>query len=787
MIGAVSLPISAQTKSKPAANPIDFNRDIRPLLSDNCFHCHGPDENTREADLRMDVEADAKQLRGDYRVIDAGSAIKSEMVQRVFSDDDDLLMPPADSGKKLTDRQKTLLKDWVNQGAPWSQHWAYEPPRKHTVPKIDSDWSYNFIDNFILSRLHREELTPVADAAPVTLLRRLYFDLTGLPPTQSDVEAFLKDDSPDRLKRLTQNLLNSEHFGERMAIYWLDLVRYADTVGYHGDQDQNISPYRDWVIQAFNSNMPFDQFTREQLAGDLLPHPTESQLVATGYNRLLQTTHEGGLQPAEYRAIYAADRVRNLSAVWMGGTLGCAQCHDHKYDPYTAKDFYSMAAFFADVDDERHFKNGTNALPTRREPEIRVYDRETQLKMKELESQILKAKTSSPKDSAIAAWQNELDALKKQGRLTMITKALNEPRETRILPRGNFLDKSGSIVQPAVPEFMLESGPLNSGKRASRLDLANWLTDHQNGSGLLTARVFVNRVWYLMFGTGLTPNLDDFGGQGQPPTHPELLDQLAIYFVENDWDVKKLIQLIVSSRTYQLSSKAPAKYYLIDPNNQLFARQTHFRLPAEMIRDNALAVSGLLVKKIGGSSIRPYQPPGYYRNLNFPIRKYSPSKDQKQYQRGVYVHWQRQFLHPMLRAFDAPRREECTAERARSNTPIAALVLLNDPSFVEAARVLAERVVDKKLSDDESIQLAFKISLSRQADPFESKQLTKLFQESKKIYAQNPEWAKELLGVGLTESSVAKQNRDGEILAKAAALIQVVRVIFNLDEFVSRR
>lgn len=779
---------------------IDFNRDIRPLLSDNCFACHGPDENSREADLRLDDEASAKADRDGAPIIVPGKPDRSLLIERIFSEDPDEVMPPADHDKKLTDRQKKLLRDWVQQGAAWSKHWAYVPPKKHPVPKVDSDWPRSWIDNFILERVSRKGLQPVGDADRITLLRRVYFDLIGLPPSPQDVDAFLRDRSDDAFAKVVKKLLDSDHFGERMAIYWLDLVRYADTVGYHGDQDQSISPYRDWVIEAFNANMPFDQFTREQLAGDLLADKSVEHLIASGYNRLLQTTHEGGLQPAEYRAIYAADRVRNVSAVWMGATMGCAQCHDHKYDPYTMRDFYSMAAFFADVDDEDHFKSGTNSLPTRRNPEIRVFTKKQQAELEKLKRFRLALAQQLPENSANSQAQSEARAtiqqrlaeidrkiqkIEKQGRLTMITKALEKPRVVRILPRGNYLDQSGPVVQPAYPQFLVAAEPGTAGangsaRRLNRLDLANWLVDPDNGTGLLTARVFVNRVWYLLFGRGLAPDLGDFGGQGLPPNHPELLDNLAIQFVESGWDIKELMETLVLTRTYQLSSNPTREMRTIDPENDFFARQTRTRLPAEMIRDNALAVSGLLVTRIGGDSIRPYQPAGYYRHLNFPQRTYHHHTDQRQYQRGVYIHWQRQFLHPMLKAFDAPSREECTAQRPRSNTPTAALVLLNDPTFVESARVFAERIMLREKDPARQIELAFQIAMSRKPDDYEKESLLELYTSSLETFRRNPESAKKLLSVGL------KPYEGNVELLPIAALTQVMRALFNLDEFVSR-
>ncbi|MEK6233941.1 MAG: DUF1549 and DUF1553 domain-containing protein, partial [Planctomycetales bacterium] len=402
---------------------------------------------------------------------------------------------------------------------------------------------------------------------------------------------------------------------------------------------------------------------------------------------MLQTSHEGGVQAKEYLAIYAADRVRNLSSVWLGGTMGCAQCHDHKYDPYTMKDFYSIAAFFADVDEAQHFKRGSNSLPTARPPEIKVLTKRERGRIAELEKRITESQESKPPETArIEESRREIARIRKSARTTMITVAI-APREMRILPRGNWLDDSGPAVTPAVPEFL--GVVRRDGSRATRLDLANWLTDSKQGVGGLTARVFANRFWYLFFGTGLSNSLDDFGGQGEPPAHPELLDALAMEFQENDWDVKQLVKRIVMSRAYRQSSLESKAMRVRDPGNRLFVRQSRFRLSAESVRDAALSVSGLLVLDYGGASVKPYQPANYYRHLNFPTRKYSHHTDQRQWRRGVYMHWQRQFLHPMLRAMDAPSREECTAVRPRSNTPLAALTLLNDPTFVEAARAFA--------------------------------------------------------------------------------------------------
>jgi hypothetical protein len=708
------------TVALAAEIPLDFNREIRPILSDKCFACHGPDKKNRKGKLRLDLEESVKDPKKSAVV--PGKPKESELIYRITTDDEEELMPPADSGKSLTAKEKELLGRWISEGAAWSEHWAYVPPQKHELPTVQkTKWPANWIDHFTLSHMEQNGQKPAPDADSITLVRRLYFDLTGLPPEPGVVDAFGANPTSEAYETLVDRLLASKHYGERMASYWLDLVRFADTVGYHGDQDHSISPYRDWVIDAFNDDLPFDQFTREQLAGDLLPKATTDQIIATGYNRLLQTSHEGGVQPREYIAMYAADRVRNLSEVWMGITMGCAQCHEHKFDPFEMKDFYSLAAFFADIDDTAHFKNGSNRLPTRREPEISVLDREQREQLAKLDKTIATKEALQKKapDSAVAAeiktLQSERAALQKTARKTMITRA-TKPRITRILPRGNWLDETGPIVEPAIPEF---HGQIKSGKRLTRLDLANWLTDTKQGIGSLNARVLANRIWYLFFGRGLASDLTDFGGQGTPPDHPKLLDNLSQSLIEKNWKLKALVREIVLSRTYRQVSL---------PKDGFISFQRAHRLPAESVRDNALTISGLLVRKIGGPSVKPYQPAGYYRHLNFPTRKYAHHTDERQWRRGLYVHWQRQFLHPMLKAFDAPRREECTAQRSRSNTPLAALVLLNDPTFVEAAKFFAQRILKEGGSTTDSrLDFAFRQAVSRKPDDFERKTLKQLF------------------------------------------------------------
>ncbi|MDX2299383.1 MAG: PSD1 and planctomycete cytochrome C domain-containing protein [Xanthomonadaceae bacterium] len=752
LLAFVVTPIRAQS-------PIDFNRDVRPILSDKCFFCHGPDDKHREADLRLDQAPKP----GAKSVIVAGKPQDSELIRRILTTDPDEQMPPAKSGKKLSAAEIATLRRWVEQDANWAIHWAYVVPVKHDPPRVaDENWPTNWIDRFVLARLEREQLKPARDAARITLLRRLSFDLRGLPPTLDEI-------SSTDYEKLVDQFLASDAFGERMAVWWLDLVRYADTVGYHGDQEHHISPYRDWVIDAFIDNMPFDRFTQAQLAGDLLPESGTDDKIASGYNRLLQTSHEGGVQAKEYLAMYAADRVRNLSGVWLGGTMGCAQCHNHKFDPYTARDFYSLVAFFADLDEAAHLKKGSDQTPTVRAPEMRVLTKRERARAEKMTAE-------------------ERAAFEKSARLTMISAAI-EPREIRILPRGNWLDDSGEVVQPAVPEFL---GKLDFGeRRATRLDLARWLTDPKSGVGLLTARVMVNRFWMLMFGEGLCRSLEDFGAQGQPPDHPELLDCLAHEFVDSGWNVKHVLRLIAMSRAYRQASpnsefggrksdsltSSPRSDLRIPPS----IHQSRFRLPAEFIRDNALAISGLLVHEVGGPSVRPYQPAGYYKYLNFPKREYVADKDSKQWRRGVYVHWQRQYLHPMFKAFDAPRREECTAQRPRSNTPLAALALLNDPTFVEAAKAFAARILKEGGgSDDSRIAFAFRLATSRSPDEAEQSVLLSLLADARTDYSRDESSAQKLLATGLTPPANDVPNRE------LAAWMTIARALLNLHEVATR-
>ncbi len=749
---------------------IDFNRDIRPILADKCFSCHGPDQARRKGGLRLDDEVAAKAPRKNG-LIAPERVNDSLLLKRILSKDSEEVMPPPENNKSLSPEQKTLLTQWVEGGAPWSIHWSYA-----SLAPFDSRQT---IDGLLTRSLKNNSLELSQEADQVTLVRRLQFDLLGM--IAKDPEKFHLSPSPKTSrdwKKAIDAMLASDAYAERMASWWLDLVRYADTVGYHGDQDHNASPYRDWVIDAFAQNMPFDLFTQMQLAGDLLdlkgPEVVRAK-IASCYNRLLQTSHEGGVQPKEYLAIYAADRVRNLSTVWLGATVGCAQCHSHKFDPYTQRDFYSIAAFFADIDEEKHLRGGGgDTVPTRRPPEMAVVTDRDILALKEAQlrrDKVLDPSVPESLKQAMASFHHaEVTKLSKP-RLVMITQSI-PPRPTRVLARGNWMDETGELVDSGVPAFL---GMLKNPKgRASRLDLALWLTETQSGAGRLVARVLANRIWALFFGEGISVNLEDLGSQGDPPTHPELLDHLANELIHSGWDMRSLIKKIVSSHAYRQSSSASPSQRQRDPNNLLFARQASFRLPAEMIRDSALSLSGLLDQKVGGPSIKPYQPEGYYSLLNFPKRGYKPSVGTDQFRRGLYIHWQRQFLHPMLRAFDAPSREECSVRRPNANTPRAALVLLNDPTFIEAAKSLARQQNPKPPSAQSGLANLFQRVTGRLPIAAEMNEMEELQKSALAWFTQNPKEARSFLGGSFT----GEEAREGEF----AALTVVCRLLLNLAE-----
>lgn len=1031
---------TATVSGGPLPERVTFNAHIRPIFSDTCFACHGFDAKTREADLRLDTPEGAysKLKDSEERAIVPGKPEESAILKRMFSEDPDEVMPPPDFHKDLSDRQKALIRAWIEQGAKYEEHWSFTPLGKQPVPSAGklAEEVINPIDAFVLSTLESEGVQPSPPADKATLLRRLSLDLIGLPPTPAELEAFLADPAPDAYAKQVERLLASPHYGERMAVPWLDVVRFADTVGYHGDQNARVFPYRDYVIQAFNENKPFDRFTTEQLAGDLLPDATDEQRIATGFLRLNLMTREGGAQPGEYLAKSLGDRVRAVGAAWLGLTTGCAECHDHKFDPITAKDFYSLGAFFADVRQWGVYANygytpnpdlpgSNNEWPF--PPEIQSLNPALVKRLGDLQTSAVELLAPLKKDrdepafqawsdqaasfltahptgwgtlaasgikasqgtasetlpdqavvfsgppkkgeiltldfplpdqsirsiriealpaaanagkvgrqangkfamsptfalvaadaklqplkvawsqadrrtphaysngdhsplleaewrSAPALWEEPQDAASRPQhalyhlaeslpaaadrvlRVTLASADIGSVRvsvtpfgdavpgqpaalrseavaaflmpaasrsegqhrelsaawiqaktpdaalpadyrklrdriiacragfahslvaqtlpadkilPTHILPRGNWMTPAEAVT-PAVPAFLPSASLKSDGRRLTRLDLAKWLTAPENP---LTARHFTNRLWKQFFGKGLSNVLDDLGNQGEWPSHPQLLDWLAVEFRDSGWDVKHMVRLMVTSRTYRQRSASRPEIADRDPANRLLAEQAARRLDAEFVRDNALSIAGLLgTSSVGGPSVKPYQPEGYYVNLNFPQRDYHPSTGNDQFRRGLYMHWQRTFMHPMLAGFDAPSREECTADRFQSNSPQQALTLLNDPSFVEAARGFALRLQREKpgAGDADKVRHALRIALSRDAKPAEIESLTAFVAERRKFYQSKPEDAKAFLKTGISDPG------NGRDPVELAAWAQLCRVILNLHETITR-
>lgn len=995
---------------------LHYNRDIRPILSDNCFACHGPDKNHREADLRLDV----REAAIDMKAIIPGKPEASSIIERMETHDEDDLMPPPESKKTLTDAQKKLVTEWIRQGADYEPHWAYTPLVKPAIPKLKG--SSHPIDAFIHAELAEKGLSPSPKADTRTLIRRLSLDLIGLPPTPAD--AAVTD-----LDAMMKKLFTSPHFGERWATWWLDVARFSDTVGFHGDQNQRIFPYRDYVINAFNKNKRFDQFTLEQLAGDLLPNATTEQRIASGFNRLNMMTREGGAQAMEYLMKYQADRVRTVGGAWLGATLGCAECHDHKFDPFLAKDFYSMSAYFADVKqfgvyssyragESEELKGWSNDHPF--PPEILVDSPYLKKRLQKIEQQITttanaaakthsaafetwkkatasylkthpkgwitgkaqiktvlappalpkgakpkpvdpkkpkapdeskaittadgsivfsakgpqkstlsftpgnmtlaaiklellpsaqhqnslelnggsKGMTLAPQFSLQAAtapkeakapkpiklnirhaeadhyepryagtaevigiqggwktraadsklhhrsvWLLETPVVLKAGDTlsiqvtshslgslrvsfspiaplkplandslttldaahwltsspsadtaarsaltqlhrsalecnngkawTQVTVAVTKPMTIRRLPRGNWMDESGEICDPSPPQFMAGKLP-EKAPRQSRIDLAKWLFSSENP---LTARAFVNRLWKQFFGNGLSAAIDDLGAQGETPSHPELLDWLACEFRDSGWDIQHMMKLIITSQTYLQDSKARPELKDLDPGNRLLAYQNPRRLDAEFVRDNALFAAGILnLDDIGGPSAKPYQPANYYENLQFPNRDYIANSDEQQWRRGVYMHWQRTFLHPMLANFDAPSRDESACSRNISNTPQQALTLLNDPTFIEAARSLAESLHG---TDEAKMATIYQRILAREPKPKEKQSLLSFLKTQRETFKTTPEEAAKLLTTGLRPAPKGDAS-------ELAAWTSVCRVALNLHETITR-
>lgn len=664
---------------------IDYIFDVKPILSDRCYLCHGPDEGTREAGLRLDTKEGAFRAIGkdlDRYAIVAGKPEESRLVYKITSTDPQQIMPPPTSNLTLTEYEKQVLIKWIEQGAEWKTHWSFVPPQKKEIPKINNEeWATNTVDYFIIKRLEQEGLTPSEEASKEKLIRRVYFDLTGLPPTLQDIDAFLKDKDANAYEKVVDKLLASNAYGERMASMWLDVSRYADTHGYQDDLERIMWPWRDWVISAFNRNIPYNKFIKWQLAGDLLPNATPEQIVATAFNRNHKITQEGGVIDEEYRVEYVMDRTNTTAKAILGLTMECARCHDHKYDPISMKEFYGFYGFFNKVGEKGRIDYGE--IP---EPNIKITQKEIDetLMFINLPDSISEVKLMVMKDDA-------------------------PKRKTFLLKRGQY-DAPDEEVDLDTPKMILkypDSLPKN------RLGLVEWLFNKENS---LTARVAVNHMWQNIFGVGIVSTSEDFGNQGALPSHPELLDWLAVTFREEGWDMKKMYRRLVMSSTYKQTSKISSQLLEIDPDNVLLARYSRNKLTAEMIRDNALAVSGLLVNKIGGPSVKPYQPQGLWAETTSGqgLTKYIPDTGENLYRRSLYTFWKRTVPPPSMMTFDAPTRDFCEVKRQKTSTPLQALVMLNDPQLVEASEHLAKNILkDNTISQDERIKTIFRKITSR--------------------------------------------------------------------------
>jgi uncharacterized protein DUF1553/uncharacterized protein DUF1549/cytochrome c len=731
---------------------IDFNFHVRPILSDRCYTCHGPDEKAREAGLRFDIESEAfKELSetpGKFAII-KGDIVNSQMIQRIFSKDSTEVMPPPESNLFLEDYEKEILKKWIAQGAEWKTHWSFIPPQKAALPLVENKkWVNNEIDYFILNKLEKEKISPNPEATKEQLIRRVYFDLTGLPPTLEAIDIFLKDDDKTAYEKIVDQLLASSAFAENQAAHWLDLARYADTHGYQDDLPRLMYPWRDWVIHAFDKNLPYDQFVKWQIAGDLLPNATREQILATAFNRNHKITQEGGVIPEEYRTEYVADRSHTFATAFLGITMECARCHDHKYDPVTQKEYYSLFSFFNSVEEKGLIDYGEIPEPT------------ITLSKKEIEEVLTFIKNVEQQDS-----------LK-----IMVMADMTIPRKTYQLNRGQY-DQPLEEVFPATPDCIL---PFSETLPANRLGLAEWLMDKNHP---LFARVTVNRFWQQIFGNGIVSTPFDFGNQGALPVHPELLDWLAVHFRENNWDVKAFFKYMVMSSTYRQSSVIKPALMERDPKNELLARGSRSRLTAEQIRDQALAISDLLVADIGGPSVKPYQPPGLWDEMTAGGGriKYVQDKGEKLYRRSLYTYWKRTVPPPSMMTFDAAGRDLCTVKRQSTSTPLQALVLLNDPQFLEASKVLAFNTIKKCTTDKDCIQLIFRKATSRFPTEKELAELINFYQEEKKHFSGEEKSIDELINLGEYKLDFTDINK-----VDWAALTILASTILNLDETITK-
>lgn len=735
---------------------VDYNLHIRPILSDRCFKCHGPDANKRKANLRLDIADSAyaflKEIPNAHAIV-PGDPTNSYVFLNISSTDTAERMPPPSSNLTLTAFEIRLIEKWIKQGAKYKPHWAYIPPQQQKVPEEGKDgWAKNEIDNFILAKLDEKNLSPNKEADKERLLKRVCYDLTGLPPTIEMQEKFLNDNSGNAYEKIVDQLLADKHYGEKRAVSWLDVARYADSHGYQDDGLRTMWPWRDWVIHAFNENYSYEKFVTWQLAGDLLPEPTKEMLLATGFNRNHKITQEGGVIDEEYRLEYVTDRTNTFGKAFLAITFECAHCHDHKYDPIPQKSYYSTFAFF------------------------------NQVQEKGLVGDITLASLADPPNMSITTEEvkNVLQFINKKDIapvMVMIMKDSSKIRPTHILKRGVY-DQPGDEVSFDTPKGIF---PFDTTKfEKNRLGLAKWLFDKKHP---LTARVFVNRIWQDFFGRGLVKTSGDFGMQGEMPSHPELLDWLALDFMNNGWNIKRLVRQIVMSATYRQSAEATKEKLAGDPENIYLSRAPRTRYAAEFIKDLIMASSGLLNEEIGGPSVKPYQPKGIWESSTSgrgQLAKYVQDHDEKLYRRGMYIFIKRTAPPPYLLTFDAPNRDQCEVKRIRTNTPLQALILLNDPMVQEASRVLAEKLSMENSTDEEKISKAFRLIVCRKTKTKELDLLKNYFDEEKKEFTASPAKTENVLSAGEYKHENIKDK------PSAAALMQVILTVYNMEETTTR-
>ncbi len=750
-----------------SGDKVHFGREVRPILANKCFKCHGQDQRLGALDLQTFATA-TRRLPSGARAIVPGQIDQSELIRRILAHERSDRMPQ--KSEALAAQQIDTLRRWIEQGATYEEHWAFIKPEKKPIPQVKArDWPRNPIDYYVLARLEAEQLTPMKSAEKAQLLRRACLDITGLPPSPDELKAFLQDSSEQAYEKALDRLLASPHYGEHMARWWLDLARYADTNGYEKDNRRSLWPYRDWVINAFNADMPFNEFTLQQLAGDLLPNAEISQKIATGFHRNTMVNTEGGTDDEEFRVAAVVDRVNTTMSVWMGITFNCCQCHNHKFDPFTTKEYYQIYAFLNNTSDGGRSTAPEISVPTQEET-----NRKNAIHRKMI-AQSLTLLANPPWNQAILL-QNSIQRIQSLNKLlggikpatTMVMQELARPRPTHIQIRGNFKNL-GDLVEPATPK-RLHPLVVRGRRLPNRTDLAHWLVTPANP---LVGRVTMNRLWARLFGKGIVETSEDFGTQGEWPTHPELLDYLAVDFAEQGWSFKKILKSILSSATYRQIAIASPQALAKDPYNILFSRGPRFRLDAETIRDNALAISGLLHRKIGGPSVFPYQPEGVWANP-YSGDRWTLSDQGDQYRRGIYTFWRRTAPYATFLAFDAPSREVLCERRTRSNTPLQALATLNDHAFFECAQSLARIMLAEPGSTEDRLQIGFTRSVARSPTKSELQVLLHLLQETRARYEKNPAAARKLC-TAPTEHPV-----------ELASWIIIANVLLNMDETLTK-